>query len=115
MNNLKKWKILEDPKKGKFKNKLFDVWLKRKRSNPNYLICFFCYNLINPIHYFEKEFYFFVASENGEVFEKPSYRHKKFNNLYLNTYNVELCKYCFHNLDMFNKTGLWCEYEVLEL
>ena len=23
------------------------------------------------------------------------------------TFNVELCKLCYHNLNMFNRTGLW--------
>ena len=32
---------------------------------------------------------------------------KKFNKLYQDTFNVELCETCYYNLDMYNKTGLW--------
>ena len=112
MNNLKKLKILEDPMKRSFDTKLFSVWLKRKQKTPNLLVCFWCGINLNPKQYFKEDYKYFVSTKSGEIFESPTYGHKTFNNLYQNIYNVELCNTCFYNLDMYNKTGLWCEYEI---
>ena len=112
MNNQKKLKIIENPIKNKFNRKMFNVWLKRKQKTPHLLVCFWCGGNLDVKKFFYEEFKFFVATKNGEIFERPTYGHKKFNNLYQDVYNVELCSSCFYNLDMFNKTGLWCEYTL---
>ena len=115
MNNQKKLRIIEDPIKNKFNSKLFNVWLKRKQKTPNLMVCFWCGLNLQPRNYFQENLKFFVASKNGEILESPTYCHKDFNNLYQDIYNVELCSTCYYNLDMFNKTGLWCEYEIGEM
>ena len=115
MNNQKKLRIIEDPIKNKFNSKLFNVWLKRKQKTPNLMVCFWCGLNLQPRNYFQENLKFFVASKNGEIFESPTYCHKDFNNLYQDIYNVELCNTCYYNLDMYNKTGLWCEYEIGEI
>lgn len=112
MNNLKKLKIIEDPIKKKFNSKLFNVWLKKKRKTPGFLICFWCSLQFEPKDFFGNHFKYFVTTKNGEVFERPVVGHNDFNNLYKEAYIIELCNTCFYNLDMFNKTGLWCEYKI---
>ena len=76
------------------------------------MVCFWCGVNINPNNFFEDYLKYFVVTKNGEIFEKPTIGHSKFNRLYQDTFNVELCNYCFYNLDMYNKTGLWCDYEL---
>ena len=93
---------------------MFNVWLKRKQKTPHLLVCFWCGNNLEIKKFFNEDFKFFVSTKNGEIFERPTFGHKKFNNLYQNVYNVELCNSCYYNLDMFNKTGLWCEYTLEE-
>ena len=114
MNNKTKLKIIENPIKNKFNRKMFNVWLKRKQKTPHLLVCFWCGDNLELKKFFNEDFKFFVTTKNGEIFERPTYGHKKFNNLYQNIYNVELCNSCYYNLDMFNKTGLWCEYTLEE-
>jgi len=104
----KKMKILNSGGKRKFFNNIFCVWVGRKQKLPNKLICFWCEEVMEPKDYFTDPLYFAV-SRGGEIFESPTKGHKYFNNLYQDTFNVELCNMCYHNLDMYNKTGLWLE------
>jgi len=102
----KKFHILEKRNRNKFFNNIFLDWAQKKIRLPDKLVCFWCAKLMEPNEYFKNVLYF-VSTRGGEVFERPTLGHKKFNKLYQDTFNVELCEVCFHNLDMYNKTGLW--------
>ena len=109
----KKFKVLEKMKndlslrnRKAFYNEIFLDWTNKKSLLPDKLVCFWCMDIMTPGEYFEKMQYF-VSSKGGEVFERPTYGHQKFNKLYQDTFNVELCETCYYNLDMYNKTGLW--------
>lgn len=106
MNQRKKLKIVKSKNRIKFFKFVFSVWTDKKRSVPGKLICFWCEKVMEPESFFNKPLYFAV-SRGGEIFESPTYRHKLFNKLYQDTFNAELCEFCYHNLNMFNKTGLW--------
>ena len=102
----KKIEILNNKNRKKFFNNIFCVWLDIKRQLPQKLVCFWCEEVMEPEDYF-KEVLYFAASRGGEVFERPTYGHNRFNKLYQDTFNAEMCKKCFYNLDMYNRTGLW--------
>lgn len=106
MNSYKKIKIIEKMDRRKFFEKIFCVWADKKRKLPSKLVCFWCLVIIEPASYFQNG-KLFVTTRGGEVFESPTKGHKFFNNLYQDTFNVEMCEPCFNNLDMYNKTGLW--------
>ena len=79
------------------------------RYYPNLMICFWCSKNINPKSYFNEKVMYFETTKDGTIFENPTYGKHTFNKMYQNTYRVEMCSYCYYNLDMFNKTGLWFE------
>jgi hypothetical protein len=105
MDTEKKIKILKRRDRKKFFEKIFCNWLFQKRINPKKLICFWCEEII-PIEDFIDAKNYFVVTKGGEIFERPTLGKNKFNNLYQETYRVELCSRCFYDLDMFNETGL---------
>ena len=107
MNNKTKIKIIQTVDSKKFYRKIFTVWAKNKSKFPNLLICFWCGKHLLPKEYFKEKINFFKVTIDGVIFETPTYGKDKFNNMYKDTYTVELCDYCYYNLDMFNKTGLW--------
>ena len=106
MNQRKKLNIVKSKNRMKFFKFIFSVWTDKKRNTPGKLICFWCEKIMEPDKYFRKPLYFAV-SRGGEIFESPVFGHEKFNKLYQDTFNAELCELCYHNLNMFNRTGLW--------
>ena len=109
MNDNKKLKIIKNVERENFYNKIFIVWTRKKRELPNWMICFWCGKNINPKSYFDEKVMYFETTRDGTIFENPTYGKHAFNKMYQNTYRVEMCNYCYYNLDMFNKTGLWFE------
>ena len=104
----KKFTVLEKNDRTKFYNDIFLVWVYKKKRLFNKLVCFWCTEILDPEDYFKKKkSLFFISSRGGEIFEQPNFGHAKFNKLYQDTVHVELCDYCYYNLDMYNKTGLW--------
>ena len=106
MQTKKKIEILNSKNRKKFFNNIFCVWVDIKRQLPQKLVCFWCEEVMEPKDYFKESLYFAV-SRGGEVFERPTYGHNRFNKLYQDTFNAEMCEKCFYNLDMYNRTGLW--------
>ena len=106
MNQKKKLNIVRRKNRMKFFKYVFSVWTDKKTKFPGKLICFWCEVSIEPKKFFQRPLYFAVSS-GGEIFESPTYGHKQFNKLYQNTFNAELCERCYHNLNMYNRTGLW--------
>ena len=102
----KKLKIIEERNYKKFYQELFCVWLDIKRKRPGKMVCFWCIKIMEPKEFFENGGWF-KTTRGGEIFERPTVGHSKINNLYLNTYNVELCDSCYFDLDIYNQTGLW--------
>lgn len=107
MKNKTKIKIIQSLDSKRFYRKIFTVWVKEKSKFPSLLVCFWCGKHISPNDYFCDHAKYFKVTRDGVIFENPTYGKHKFNNMYKDTYNVELCDSCYYNLDMFNKTGLW--------
>ena len=105
MKKDKKLQILKSRNRKKFFSKIFCVWTEKKTQYPDKLICFWCEKMMEPKEYFNN-WHWFVSTFGGEIFESPTKGHKHFNKLYQNTFNVELCRRCYYNLDVYNKTGL---------